>query len=148
MIAANKVDLSSDRQISKQEGDQFAAEKLGDAALHMETSGKNRLLSHFQPVFQPKPTKMSTKSSRSWSIERTPIWTRKRPRLRNVASWCKTHMGLKTALIFDLQSPTKPFQSYCTLNPHSQFRSSFILITYFHKHFHLFAKFRLIFPKF
>ena len=41
MIAANKVDLSSDRQISKQEGDQFAAEKLGDAALHMETSGKN-----------------------------------------------------------------------------------------------------------
>ena len=47
MIAANKVDLSSDRQISKQEGDQFAAEKLGDAALHMETSGKPG----FEPTF-------------------------------------------------------------------------------------------------
>ena len=49
MIAANKVDLSSDRQISKQEGDQFAAEKLGDAALHMETSGKNCFFLIFSP---------------------------------------------------------------------------------------------------
>jgi len=41
MIAANKVDLSSsDRQVTKDEGDQFALEKLGDAALHMETSAK------------------------------------------------------------------------------------------------------------
>ena len=41
MIAANKVDLSSsDRQVTKDEGDQFALEKLGDSALHMETSGK------------------------------------------------------------------------------------------------------------
>ena len=41
MIAANKVDLSSsDRQVTKDEGDQFALDKLGDAALHMETSGK------------------------------------------------------------------------------------------------------------
>lgn len=41
MIAANKVDLSSsDRQVTKDEGDQFALEKLGDSALHMETSAK------------------------------------------------------------------------------------------------------------
>lgn len=41
MIAANKVDLSSsDRQVTKDEGDQFALDKLGDAALHMETSAK------------------------------------------------------------------------------------------------------------
>ena len=45
MIAANKVDLSTaDRQVTKAEGDQFAADQLGDAHMHMETSGKNKFL--------------------------------------------------------------------------------------------------------
>ena len=40
MIAGNKSDLDSDRQVPQEKAKNFAKEKLGDEKLHAETSGK------------------------------------------------------------------------------------------------------------
>lgn len=39
MIAANKIDLASDRQVDAEKGLSFAEEQLGDKTAYMETSG-------------------------------------------------------------------------------------------------------------
>ena len=41
MIAANKIDLASDRQVDAEKGLSFAEEQLGDKTAYMETSGEN-----------------------------------------------------------------------------------------------------------
>ena len=41
MIAANKIDLASDRQVDAEKGLSFAEEQLGDKTAYMETSGKS-----------------------------------------------------------------------------------------------------------
>ena len=41
MIAANKIDLASDRQVDAEKGLSFAEVQLGDKTAYMETSGKN-----------------------------------------------------------------------------------------------------------
>ena len=40
MIAANKIDLQSDRQVNAERGLTFAEEQLGDKTAYMETSGQ------------------------------------------------------------------------------------------------------------
>ena len=42
MIAANKIDLASDRQVDAEKGLSFAEEQLGDKTAYMETSGTSR----------------------------------------------------------------------------------------------------------
>jgi GTPase SAR1 family protein len=44
MIAGNKSDLDSDRQVPQEKAKNFAKEKLGDQKLHTETSG---IVRHF-----------------------------------------------------------------------------------------------------
>jgi len=41
MIAANKIDLASDRQVDAEKGLSFAEEQLGDKTAYMETSAKD-----------------------------------------------------------------------------------------------------------
>ena len=42
MIAANKIDLASDRQVDAEKGLSFAEEQLGDKTAYMETSGTSQ----------------------------------------------------------------------------------------------------------
>ena len=48
MIAANKIDLASDRQVDAEKGLSFAEEQLGDKTAYMETSGTREYRSQYE----------------------------------------------------------------------------------------------------
>ena len=71
MIAANKIDLASDRQVDAEKGLSFAEEQLGDKTAYMETSGKNsgKPKPKSQHAFQPKMIQMWITCFRLWLNE-------------------------------------------------------------------------------